>query len=36
LIENWMKRAPCLEKGLGASLFRVVLKLKFIRFSVYR
>ena len=31
-----MKEAPCLEKGFGAFLFRVVLKLKCIRFSVYR
>ena len=31
-----MKRAPCLEKGIGAFLFRVVLKLKFIEISVYR
>ena len=31
-----MKEAPCLEKGIGAFLFRVVLKLKCIRFSVYR
>jgi len=35
LIENWMKRALCLEKGTGVFLFRVVLKLKFMRFSVY-
>jgi hypothetical protein len=30
-----VKKALCLEKGFGAFLFRVVLKLKFIEFSVY-
>ena len=31
-----MKKAPCLGKSFGAFLFRVVLKLKLIGFSVYR
>jgi hypothetical protein len=31
-----MKKAPCLEKGIGAFLFREVLKLNCIEFSVYR
>ncbi len=30
-----MKRAPCLEKGIGASLFGEVFEAEFFRFSIY-
>jgi hypothetical protein len=34
--KNWMKGVPCLEKGTGAFLYRVVLKLKCIEYSIHR
>jgi hypothetical protein len=36
LEKNRRKEVPCLEKDIGAFLFRVVLKLKSISFSVYK